>query len=85
MGFTFCGSKKFGRMRLKSERKAFFAFLRLKMTAPPMPVALDVKICETRDLFCYGFIDSGKYFDGAQTLTVKLLQPRMRNSRMMRI
>jgi len=33
----------------------------------------------------YGFIDSGKYFEGAQTLTVKLSQPRMRNSRMIRI
>ncbi len=33
----------------------------------------------------YGFIDSGKYFDGAQTLTVKFLQPRMRSSRMMRM
>ena len=35
--------------------------------------------------FFYGFIDSGKYFDGAQTLAVKLLQPRMRSSRMMRM
>ena len=35
--------------------------------------------------FFYGFIDSGKYFDGAQTLTVKLLQPSTRNSRMMRM
>ena len=33
----------------------------------------------------YGFIASGKYFEGAQMLTVKLLQPRMRSSRMMRI
>jgi hypothetical protein len=33
----------------------------------------------------YGFIASGKYFDGAQMLTVKLLQPRMRNSRMIRM
>lgn len=33
----------------------------------------------------YGLIDSGKYFEGAQILTVKLLQPRIRNSRMIRI
>jgi hypothetical protein len=33
----------------------------------------------------YGFIDSGKYLEGAQTLTVKLLQPRIRSSRMIRI
>lgn len=33
----------------------------------------------------YGFIDSGKYLDGAQTFTVKLLHPRMRSSRMMRM
>jgi hypothetical protein len=32
-----------------------------------------------------GRINSGKYLDGAQTFTVKLRQPRMRNSRMMRM
>ena len=71
----------------KSERKAFYIFFRMKTTAPPDPVALDLKNVEgtETELFGYGFIDSGKYFDGAQTLTVKLLQPRMRNSRMMRM
>lgn len=34
---------------------------------------------------CQGLIDSGKYFEGAQTLTVKLLHPRMRSSRIIRI
>jgi hypothetical protein len=33
----------------------------------------------------YGFIDSAKYFDGDQTFAVKLLQPRIRSSRMIRI
>src|SRR5688572_10324473 len=33
----------------------------------------------------YGFIESAKYFEGAQTLAVKLLQPRIRSSRMMRM
>jgi hypothetical protein len=35
--------------------------------------------------FFSGIIDSGKYLDGAQTLAVKLQQPRMRSSRMMRM
>jgi len=32
----------------------------------------------------YGRIDSGKYFDGAQTLTVKFRLPRILSSRMIR-
>jgi hypothetical protein len=46
---------------------------------------LAVQEGNSRVIFFYGHIDSGKYFDGAQTLTVKLLHPRTRSSRMMRM
>lgn len=71
----------------KSERKALYIFFRMKNDSAAGSGGLDIKNVEgtETELFDYGFIDSGKYFDGAQTLTVKLLQPRMRNSRMMRM
>ena len=85
--FGFGYSSRQGAKAPSLEKNSFLKPLRLSVFAGGIP-SFSCGCAAQRSLrpiLFYGRIDSGKYFDGAQTLTVKFLQPRMRSSRMMRI